>query len=243
MKFTRKIPKKVKNCPILEAIVELRFNPSIDRSAVFGILYKDLKEFYPGEVIKLPILQFPEQLRSTTELRYKPYYRLERGNNICQIGPDNLSIVMGEPYVGWKEFANEIGRAFKVLIKSGIVDSVERLGIRYMNFFAGDIFSETDIEISVANDTIDSSRLTLVINEDLRGYTNKIKIDTTATVSNKYRTSTGTIIDIDTVRNTPINKDYNTIMSYVNNGHNVEKEIFFNLLKDPLIESLEPDYE
>ena len=57
-----KIPKKITSCPLVETIVELRFESSLPPDAIFGVIYQKLKSDYP-KVDKLPILQIPEEIR------------------------------------------------------------------------------------------------------------------------------------------------------------------------------------
>ena len=41
------IPKKITPCPILEAIVEIRFEPEEPDDAIFGIIYNKFKKRFP----------------------------------------------------------------------------------------------------------------------------------------------------------------------------------------------------
>ena len=73
------IPTKITPCPIVEVIVELRFEADLPDEAVFGVIYSSFRN-ETGEIEKLPILQLPEALRSTDpNLIYKPHYRLRKG--------------------------------------------------------------------------------------------------------------------------------------------------------------------
>lgn len=49
------LPKKIDPCPIVDAIIEIRFSTNIHPSAVFGVIYNEFKDKYPT-VEKLPIL-------------------------------------------------------------------------------------------------------------------------------------------------------------------------------------------
>ena len=42
-----KIPKRINPCPIIEAIVEIRFEANIPPDAVFGVIYNE----YPEEIL------------------------------------------------------------------------------------------------------------------------------------------------------------------------------------------------
>src|SRR5437870_4231239 len=124
-----KLPQKIELCPIIEAVVEIRFEASIFRNAVFGIVYNSLKDQFSGEVEKLPILQIPENLlQSDPSFQYKPYYKITKGNYALQIGPDVISISCLNPYSGWKEYSQLIFQILENFSKLNIIKKVERLG-------------------------------------------------------------------------------------------------------------------
>ena len=77
-----KLPSRLSNCPIIDALVELRFESNLNKSLIFGYMYKQIVELYPHEypngVISLPVLQIPEAIRnSDPNMRFKPLYRLK----------------------------------------------------------------------------------------------------------------------------------------------------------------------
>ncbi|MDZ7758957.1 MAG: TIGR04255 family protein [Desulfovermiculus sp.] len=68
-----KIPKRIDPCPIVEALYEIRFEPNYPSDAIFGLIYKAMKQEFDS-FEKLPILELPETIRSTDDvLEYKPY--------------------------------------------------------------------------------------------------------------------------------------------------------------------------
>jgi len=71
-----KLPLKISPCPIVEALLEIRFTTVIHPDAVFGLFYNALKSDFP-KVDNLPILQIPDALRATDpNLKYKPLYKI-----------------------------------------------------------------------------------------------------------------------------------------------------------------------
>jgi uncharacterized protein (TIGR04255 family) len=68
-----KLPKKISPCPIVEAIIEIRFDASLPGDAIFGIIYNMLKDEYTN-LEKLPILELPDAIRTTDpNLMYSPH--------------------------------------------------------------------------------------------------------------------------------------------------------------------------
>ena len=79
----RLLPIRIEACPLIDALIEFRFEAAITKSAVFGIIYNLIKEEYRGNVINLPILQIPEQIREVDpNLKFKPLYRIEN-ERVC----------------------------------------------------------------------------------------------------------------------------------------------------------------
>ena len=138
-----KLPKKIEPCPILEAVIELRFSTSFPHDAIFGIIYKEFKDLYP-KVEPLPILQLPEIVRREDKnLLYKPYYKLHsRDSYILQVGARMISLVRLAPYSGWREFSERFRYIAKKVDELKIIDSYVRIGIRYINEFEGNIFDK-----------------------------------------------------------------------------------------------------
>ena len=144
-----KLPKKIDPCPIVEAIVEIRFDSVIVSDAIFGLIYNSFKDSYPTTE-KLGILQIPEAIRSSDqELSFKPHYKLLNDDFIFQVGPKVLSIVSTKEYVGWGKFIEEILRSFKIVKDLAIIDKVKRIGLRYINFFDFDIFEKINLNMKL----------------------------------------------------------------------------------------------
>lgn len=243
MKFTKEIPKRIEECPITEAIVEIRFAPNIDRSAVFGILYNNLRESYSDGPQKLPILELPDQIRANDPgLKYSPHYRLQKDNLSCHIGPDVFSTIAVEPYPGWVVFSEEILSNIKYLRKSDIVEKIERIGIRYINFFPSDVLNDVELKIYITGDVLDSSDTNIVTSIEEGTYISRVEISGNRRRNIQSESHVGTLIDIDTVYNGDVTNFFEDAHSIIKEGHSVEKKIFFNLLKEDLIKKLKPIY-
>ena len=91
--MNKRMPLRLEKCPLVDALIEIRFESSIIGSAIFGIIYNLIRNDYKGPVTNLPILQVPEQIRKNDpNLKFKPLYRIEAEKYIIQIGDDVLCI-------------------------------------------------------------------------------------------------------------------------------------------------------
>ena len=133
-----KLPKRIENSPIVDALIEIRFETNIFKSAVFGLIYQEIMTDYPGQVTQLPILQLPEQIREQDpNLQFKPEYRIENEKFIIQIGRDVLCISSKIPYIGWDAFSNHAvyiiskltnkGSGFLILINCAYIILLRKL--------------------------------------------------------------------------------------------------------------------
>ncbi|MCA6572819.1 MAG: TIGR04255 family protein [Pseudanabaena sp.] len=234
------IPKKITPCPILQAVVELRFETVLPSDAVFGILYSLLSSQY-NTFEKLPILQIPEILRSQDpNLRYQPAYKLIDDNFWVQIGSNVISVVNVGSYAGWTLFLEKISSVLNHLNDSKIVSKVTRFGIRYISFFSLDIFKEINFGLTLNGDEFETEQLVL------RSLLKREEFFVNLQVANKTFvsdfTEIGSIIDIDTF----IENENLTIpdikSSFLERSHFEQKKLFFGILKKEFLVSLNPEY-
>ncbi|MFA6570954.1 MAG: TIGR04255 family protein, partial [Bacteroidota bacterium] len=117
-----KLPNKILKCPIIDTVIEIRFNSKINPNAIFGIIYNNLKKEYP-KVETLPILQIPEQLREKDPVfKYKPFYKISDGKYSLQIGYDVIAFGSVMPYPGWTMIETKFYKNIKQILASDIID-------------------------------------------------------------------------------------------------------------------------
>lgn len=241
----RFLPSRIEKCPLIDALIEFRFEAAIAKSAVFGVIYNLIRNDYRGNVINLPILQIPEQIREVDpNLKFKPLYRIEGDKFIIQIGYDVLSISSKMPYVGWPEFSQHSLSLINKIIQEGIIKRVSRLGHRYINFFRGDITNSLTMSFSMTEKYVSEN---LLIRTDVRdgNFMNTLQFANNATYRPNPNTSeiVGSLIDIDTSREYSDNFFIENREQEINMAHECEKKLFFSLLKPTFLETLNPTFE
>ena len=229
----RFLPSRIEKCPLIDALIEFRFEAAIAKSAVFGVIYNLIRNDYRGNVINLPILQIPEQIREVDpNLKFKPLYRIEGDKFIIQIGYDVLSISSKMPYVGWPEFSQHSLSLINKIIQEGIIKRVSRLGHRYINFFRGDITNSLTMSFSMTEKYVSEN---LLIRTDVRdgNFMNTLQFANNANYRPNPNTSeiVGSLIDIDTSREYSDNFFIENREQEINMAHECEKKLFFSLLK------------
>ncbi len=237
-----KLPISIDPCPIVEAALEFRFNPSVPRSAVFGIFYNALSEWLNSEPEDLPILQLAENVRfEDPSLRHKTHYQFVRDGLIIQIGPDVCLISSAPEYIGWSKFSKEIFELLDRTIKSGIVESFTRLGFRYINFFEEKVLDNTNINVFYNEKPIDNSETSLTTSFEHSNFKSILRLSNNALLNDGRN---GSIIDIDTFVKIDMDipefkKNYKKI---IEEGHLEEKTLFVSLLKPEFLENFNPKY-
>ena len=233
-------PKTIEPCPIIDALIEIRFSSNIPPNAVFGLVYSVLSKDF-GRPESLPILQLPETVRQNDpNFKYKPHNKLSNNEIVVQVGPDVLAISSFPKYLGWKEFSRRIFNILQKIEKLKFINKIERIGLRYINFFNENIYNNIDLNLNIGEENI-SFRNTVIRTEiNSNSFTSTLQISNNAIVNNKK----GSLIDIDTwdVSNNNLNNFFKLKENLINEAHDVEKELFFRLLKQDFLEQLNPKY-
>lgn len=241
--MAKKIPIKIAPCPIIEAVVDFRFDTQMPADAIFGIIYKSFRDEFGDKVENLPILQIPEAIRSQDpNFRFQPYYRFQKENYILQIGPRVINFISQEDYLGWKTFYPRIKASLLKIQELDLVSRFSRLGIRYINLFSFDIYNRIDLEILMHGKQLQANKTILRTTLKAGDYTTNLQIANNAQIATKKILKTGSVIDIDTYiegDNLPIFSNPDKI---IGEAHSEEKRLFFDLLKDDLIAEMNPIY-
>lgn len=237
------LPKKLNKETIIDSIVELRFETSLPNSVVFGILYNELKDDFPI-VEELPVASLPENVRKQDPaLAFQPLYRVKNDKFVVQIGSNVVAMSSFPVYQGWENFIETCQRVLQKVYALNIITSITRIGIRYINKFEGDITKNTNVSLNVSNisGNIGIANLIFKVNSLESNFMSRVQYGLEQT--NKLtKNDLVTLIDIDTSCENIESFDYSYIWNKIEEGHYIGKKLFFDLLKQNYIESLEPTY-
>lgn len=239
------MPLRLEKCPLVDALIEIRFESSIIGSAIFGIIYNLIRNDYKGPVTNLPILQVPEQIRKNDpNLKFKPLYRIEAEKYIIQVGDDVLCISSKIPYTGWGEFSSRTIELIKKISGENIINRVLRIGHRYVNFFEGDIMDKLTISKPTISGYQTNNILVRTEIRDCDDFIDTVQITNSAMYKSPFNTDTllGSLIDIDSFKEYGNNYFLENLESEINKVHTCEKNMFFSLLTEEFLNSLNPVY-
>jgi len=240
-----RIPNKIDRCPINEAVLEIRFSSNYPVDAIFGALYAKIKDVFDKEVTPLPILQLPETVRAQDpNLKYQAYHKISKDNITLNIGPRVLTFVNVSPYVGWDKWSSLFVEVLGNIIETGVVETVERIGLRYINLFDENIFGEVKCKVELIGAEL-GEESTHLRTEIVDGkFIKVLQIGNSVNVITNGTTLKKSVIDIDCLYNIEDSSFFfDNYKEIINDAHTKEKELFFSLLKESFLEKLNPEYE
>lgn len=235
------LPVSINPCPIIEAIFEIRFESFLPDDAIFGIVYNQFKDEFQ-QVEQLPVLQLPAAIRNQdTNLKFTPHYKIKKENFIIQIGPKVFSLANLNDYCGWDKFSKKIHDTYHKLSKLKLINKHYRTALRYINVFPGiNIFNKSNFKILLNDEMINDNKINFSSEFPYEHGASNLKLINHAEAAIENQVVKGSIIDIDT--NVEINK-FDSFQDAIECAHHAEKTLFFDLLGNEFLLSLNPDYE
>lgn len=240
------LPKKISPCPIVEAVIQIRFSSILPSEAIFGVIYTKVGPDF-GKVNKLPILQIPEAVRSKDpNLTYQAHYSLVKKDLPLQlnIGPRTITFSNVDNYIGWDKFFEFVNEVLEKIKDTDVIHLPERIGIRYINFFDVQILDKVNLEINLNNSKIntESTHFRTEIKDD--NFITVVQLNNNVPLNIKGIEKKGSLIDIDCIYNfdKPDPSLYTEFNSIIKSGHEKEKHTFFKLLKDDFLNEFDLEY-
>jgi uncharacterized protein (TIGR04255 family) len=231
-----KIPKKISPDNIKEAIVQIRFEPNCAGELVLGNfnhICSDLLDFVSTKVPN-------EEINSVIiENNVGGYFTDNSELFKVEINFDSITFnTQAADYPGWDEYSNFIYSIIKRCTENNFFKQIKRIGVRYISHFDTiTIFDKLKVNISVPfTSLIDSTQFRSEF--EYKDY--RVILTILNHINNKeIKTS---VIDIDVIKQVNSNVQNCDLIECIESSHFTQKEIFFNLLTDKFLISLNPEY-
>jgi uncharacterized protein (TIGR04255 family) len=98
-------PTKITPDPIIDAVVEFRFESEIPPDAVLGMLFNVVRNDFPN-FKKLPVAEIPDEIRrNDPQLKFAPYYQAVSEGYRLNVGPNVISLGNPETMSGGKKIS------------------------------------------------------------------------------------------------------------------------------------------
>ena len=235
-----RLPLAIDPCPIQEAVIELRYErpKGLIWDAVPGVVFSRLEGNGWGPLERLPIAEVPQEiLEMEANLQHAPHYSLSKGPCLLLLGPKMLGLANKSPYLGWKQLFAEFRSIFEAL-GSTLIRKLNRVGIRYIDTFEGNVLPKTRLDFQIAGCSPAMSTMSFHLPLEGRdGFTLSLRLANGLATGEPAQLRS--IIDLDaSVSPVPAGD----VLGLIESGHQQQKQLFFSLLKDDFLESLNPTY-
>jgi len=242
-----RVPKKLKNDAIVEAILEIRF----DTTTSLEFLFVRLAEFEPWKQFtqsRLPAYSIPDSIRQVDpNFRYQPTFELlePNGQRSARIGPKVLSYHLRVPYNGWTAFGRELRGATDALFIRADELVVKRLGLRYLNALTSNMHrirgvGDLDLSVQIGGEPV-SDNVNINMTRNLtRNSECTVRIATPQFVMGSLPPATTVLADIDIFTpETFESRNKEEVTMWLESARDAKNIEFFALLTDETITSLE----
>ena len=243
------LPKKMKKDAIAEALCEVRFECE-ESVSLPEIVVGKLAEFdvwRDFEKSRLPVADIPPSIRSQDpNLKKQPILELRERNGslLVKIGVNVLSYHRLAPYPGWESFKPEIDRAIKFLFGSFQSFKATRLGFRYVNVFTAEDHGVNDVShlnysVNLAGDDLQDPQNLNYRKVRSNNHSVQVRIASPEFVSGPIGKKVQVLLDLDV--STPDDFETNEAeiaKAWVEEAHTYEKEEFFRLFTDEMMQRL-----
>lgn len=238
------MPKYLDNSPLYSVILEIRFNTHVPDEAVSGLVYsKLLSDNTDIQSMALPASQLPFPLRQQDpNLKFAPTQRFILVDQTINVGSNVLSLeanngIKKKAYPGWDTFKAQFDT---LLAKLSFISDIERVGLRYVNFFNEDnLLTELNVNLNTGWESKgieDKSTISFSVKRDL--IKSKVTIAFDAMLQDESGLKQGQIIDIDTYSEAKTTLE--DVAARIEEAHTLTKEMFYSLPKKSLLDKMSP---
>lgn len=247
-----RIPKRLKNEPLIEAIWQVQFESTSGAplgDLLPGVLFSVLRSQYEGlQLQRLPSADIPAQMAQIDpNLRLMAKYRIEEPNSpfMFQVGDRVITLNCRRPYVGWTTFKEQILALAEIIQSSGLVAAPLRHSLRYIDLITlepAPSISFLRMSMKLGQFDIQNKPMQTRI-EILDGTcTHVVQIATPAQVQFPEGMKEGAIVDLETFFSENL-KNWNEIAMQIDHLHERSKVLFFeSILTEKAIDQMEPEY-
>ncbi|MFQ6609152.1 MAG: TIGR04255 family protein [Fidelibacterota bacterium] len=130
--------KKYENAPIIEAVCEFRLTPETQWDLTIpGLFYEKVREEFAKKedhpIREVTFAGTSQGLQQKVQAIERVRFLTDDKKTFVQLGPRVLSINKLKPYASWEEFKPKIEKAFTALTSVVEINSIQRIGLRYIN--------------------------------------------------------------------------------------------------------------
>lgn len=196
----------------------------------------------------MPVADTPSPVvEHDSNMRYAPKIRLEGTNQAIQIGDHVVSLSCRRPYSGWERFSVDIRELAGAVQETGLVERLERFSLKYIDLIELEKpvgLDHLNLGLKLGDYELADKPVQLRTEIKENDLIHIIQIISPAEVvmpEIKERLK-GVLVDIDTIKPLAEGESWDVFRQRLDDVHKSCKQMFFSILKQETIESLEPEY-
>ena len=232
----KQIPKKITPDRIKDSVIEIRYVPKLPFEVLIGIFFNALDESY---IYSVKPRVHSLSMDANSALFYNEFIKL-------QLLPNSFVFNCMDKYIGWDIYKEEINKVFRQIYSDKYIHQFTRIGVRYVSEYEGmDLRSCVNFDFTFGMPDIVSSSYSFQSEFYYNGMKailnlhNNIRILKEKTEGNSPFSS---LIDIDVINENFNEISIDNLMDKIEVTHLRQKEIFFTVLRDEFLKTLNPEY-
>jgi uncharacterized protein (TIGR04255 family) len=151
-------------------------------------------------------------------------------------------------YTRWLVISKGFAAALERIKGAGIIGLPQRFGLKYTNFFPGNVLPMLNVELGIAGAEITGEETFLRATIPSPPFKIQIQLATDARITASKLpidpTISGTLLTVDSFIEQPSHHEnfLRDLQEHLELAHTKEKEVFFELLKDEFLDTLNPEF-
>lgn len=251
----RRFPIRLEKEPIVDAVCEIQLSSSVVFSQVMpGVLFSKLSG--QKSISQQPAAMIPAEVRKhDPKLRFAPLTAIEWNGYTLSFSDHSLLIKCVLPYPRWDSYKVVIKEVVDIILDSGIVTSISRLSVKYVDLVAGDKpedrVSNTSVILSINDLNLENQNFQtqMEVLDNEKDVVHIINIAAPAHMHDQdgKTVRVGTLITTDSIKLFDNGNDLDNFRESFDESlgylHIENKKMFFSCLSDKGLETLGPIYE
>lgn len=226
--------------------MEIRFVTETPWSVLPGMLYNELRPKY-GSPAELPLAKLPEEIRRhEAQFTYLPLLSFDGPPGTpfsIRLGPRVISLISLGGYPGWSAIHDEMKWLIDRIRDAGFFGEGERLGMRYIDFFDGDLFPRLLIRPSCAGSDVVGVETGMTLAFERESFQTRLILNNSVEADVAGEARSGSVFDLDLSLGPGQFELFENGLERFGDAHRLNKEIFFGLLAPGFLSTLSPEYD
>lgn len=241
-----KIPKSIAPDRIKDAIIEIHFESDYPTEVNLGVFFGALKDDY--KYANKPI---GTQQITSNSISFNKEFTLSLGgislfyNDKIKFQINNNSIAfncLGD-YILWDNYFVEIKKVLTKIASTKIVKTFKRVGVRYISEYKDiDLRDSINFNFSFGFPDVVSNSYSFTSEFDLKEHKVVLNLNNNVPLVINEKVTPTSVIDVDIIKMNLNVDDYKELFTIINKAHTLEKEVFFKLIREEFLVSLNPKY-